>query len=47
MFPLQKNVSDVLLVALTDTQSALLKFKNVNEGPTIIQEAHIKMSVNR
>ncbi|XP_067459444.1 polycystin-1-like protein 2 [Thunnus thynnus] len=44
---LQKNISDALLVALYNTQSALLTFKETNEGPTIIQQAHIGVFVNR
>ncbi|XP_042283303.1 polycystic kidney disease protein 1-like 2 [Thunnus maccoyii] len=42
-----KNISDALLVALYNTQSALLTFKETNEGPTIIQQAHIGVFVNR
>ncbi|XP_039674212.1 polycystic kidney disease protein 1-like 2 [Perca fluviatilis] len=43
----QKNISDALLLAMSNTQSALLAFKEVNGGPTIIQEAHIAVFVNR
>lgn len=46
-YPLQKNISDALLVALNNTQSALLTFKNANEGPTIIKQGHISVFVNR
>ncbi|KAM3607032.1 uncharacterized protein V6R79_000867 [Siganus canaliculatus] len=42
-----KNVSDNILAALTNTESALLAFKNVDEEPTIIQQAHISMMVSR
>ncbi|XP_044072039.1 polycystic kidney disease protein 1-like 2 [Siniperca chuatsi] len=42
-----KTISDALLVALTNTQSALLTFKDVNEGPSIIQQAHIGVFVKR
>ncbi|XP_078118997.1 polycystin-1-like protein 2 [Sander vitreus] len=42
-----KNISDALLLAMSNTQSALLAFKQVNGGPTIIQEAHIAVFVNR
>lgn len=44
---LQKNISDALLNALMNTQSALLRLKDVNEGPTIIQLAHISVFVKR
>ncbi|XP_074551429.1 polycystin-1-like protein 2 [Halichoeres trimaculatus] len=43
----QKNTSDALLGALDDTMSALLAFQDIDKGPTIIQEAHISMLVNR
>uniref|UniRef100_A0A3B4YES0 Polycystic kidney disease protein 1-like 2 n=1 Tax=Seriola lalandi dorsalis TaxID=1841481 RepID=A0A3B4YES0_SERLL len=42
-----KNISDAILVALENTQSALLIFKDVNKGPTIIQQANISLFVNR
>ncbi|XP_028446278.1 polycystic kidney disease protein 1-like 2 [Perca flavescens] len=43
----QKNISDALLLAMNNTQSALLAFKQVNRGPSIIQAAHIAVFVNR
>ncbi|KAK1903165.1 Polycystic kidney disease protein 1-like 2, partial [Dissostichus eleginoides] len=46
-FPSNKNVSDALLLALSNTQSALLACMGDNEGPTIIQQAHIGLFVNR
>ncbi|XP_035860041.1 polycystic kidney disease protein 1-like 2 [Sander lucioperca] len=42
-----KNISDALLLAMSNTQSALLALQQVNGGPTIIQEAHIAVFVNR
>ncbi|XP_055361208.1 polycystic kidney disease protein 1-like 2 [Betta splendens] len=42
-----KNISDVLLEALDNIQSALLIFQNVNEAPTIIQQANIAIYVKR
>ncbi|XP_054471700.1 polycystic kidney disease protein 1-like 2 [Anoplopoma fimbria] len=42
-----RNISDALLFTLSNTQSALLAFKDANEGPTIIQQAHISVLVNR
>ncbi|KAM4731296.1 polycystin-1-like protein 2 [Anableps anableps] len=42
-----KNISDALLDALSTTQDALLKTMTVNEGPTIIQQPHISLFVNR
>ncbi|TKS67513.1 Polycystic kidney disease protein 1-like 2 PC1-like 2 protein [Collichthys lucidus] len=42
-----KNISDALLLALHNTQSALLTFKGDNEEPIVIQKAHIGMLVNR
>ncbi|XP_032386246.1 polycystic kidney disease protein 1-like 2 [Etheostoma spectabile] len=42
-----KNISDALLLAMSNTQSALLAFKEVNGAPTIIQEAHIAVFVKR
>nr|XP_033472921.1 polycystic kidney disease protein 1-like 2 [Epinephelus lanceolatus] len=44
---LQRNVSDALLLALSNTQSALLAFKDVHQRPTIIQQAHIGVFVHR
>lgn len=46
-YPFQKNISDALLLALHNTQSALLTFKGDNEEPIVIQKAHIGMLVNR
>ncbi|XP_074514137.1 polycystin-1-like protein 2 [Sebastes fasciatus] len=42
-----KNISEALLLALSNIQSALLAFKDTNDGPTIIQQAHIGVFVNR
>ncbi|XP_049449240.1 polycystic kidney disease protein 1-like 2 [Epinephelus fuscoguttatus] len=42
-----RNVSDALLLALSNTQSALLAFKDVHQRPTIIQQAHIGVFVHR
>ncbi|XP_031725951.1 polycystic kidney disease protein 1-like 2 [Anarrhichthys ocellatus] len=42
-----KNVSDALLLSLSNTMSALLAFKDANKAPTIIQQAHIGVFVNR
>ncbi|KAM6934543.1 polycystin-1-like protein 2 [Xenentodon cancila] len=42
-----KNISDVLLDALRDVQSALLNEKETDEGPTVINQTHISMVVNR
>ncbi|KAM6955775.1 polycystin-1-like protein 2 [Lycodopsis pacificus] len=42
-----KNVSDALLLSLSNTMSALLTFKDANKAPTIIQQAHIGVFVNR
>jgi len=44
---LQKNISDVLLGTLSNTQSALLKLKETNEGPTIVNQSLISVFVNR
>ncbi|KAL7385772.1 hypothetical protein ABVT39_028164 [Epinephelus coioides] len=43
----QRNVSDALLLALSNTQSALLAFKDVHQRPTIIQQTHIGVFVHR
>ncbi|KAM7407743.1 hypothetical protein PAMA_003475 [Pampus argenteus] len=42
-----KNVSDALFFALNNAQSALLMFKETNEGPTVIQQDHIGVFVQR
>ncbi|KAK2839552.1 hypothetical protein Q5P01_013292 [Channa striata] len=42
-----KNISDALLNTLYNIQSALLTFKSVDEGPTIIQQANIAVFVKR
>ncbi|XP_069554807.1 polycystin-1-like protein 2 [Brachyistius frenatus] len=42
-----KEISDALLDALKNTQSALLMFKKTSESPTIIQQAHISVFVKR
>lgn len=44
---LQKNVSDALLSALSNIQSALLKLKEPNEGPTLLKTVLIRVLVNR
>ncbi|KAK5861395.1 hypothetical protein PBY51_022796 [Eleginops maclovinus] len=46
-FPSNKNVSDALLLALSNTQSALLACMDDNKGPTVIQQAHIALFVYR
>ncbi|XP_034549878.1 polycystic kidney disease protein 1-like 2 [Notolabrus celidotus] len=46
-FSSTKSTSDALLNALDNTQSALLAVKDADEGPTIIQEPHISVLVNR
>lgn len=46
-YHLQKNISDALLVALTNVQTALLRFKKPNEPPTTIQQGHLSMYVKR
>lgn len=46
-FLLQRNVSDAILVALKNTQRALLRYKNVNQGPVVIKEDNINMLVDR
>ncbi|KAM6978376.1 polycystin-1-like protein 2 [Tautogolabrus adspersus] len=46
-FSSNKNTSDALVLALDNTQSALLALKDPNEGPTIIQDDHISVFVNR
>ncbi|CAJ1078835.1 polycystic kidney disease protein 1-like 2 [Xyrichtys novacula] len=46
-FSSTKNTSDALLNTLDNILSALLAFKEADEGPTFIQEPHISMSVNR
>ncbi|CAG5865975.1 unnamed protein product [Menidia menidia] len=45
--PAQKNISDVLLGTLSNTQSALLTQKEINEGPTIVNQSQISMLVSR
>lgn len=45
--PFQKSVSDALLAALSNTQSALLKYQDTNEAPTVIAQEHISVLVNR
>ncbi|KAM9710551.1 polycystin-1-like protein 2 [Menidia menidia] len=42
-----KNISDVLLGTLSNTQSALLTQKEINEGPTIVNQSQISMLVSR
>ncbi|CAK6964402.1 polycystic kidney disease protein 1-like 2 [Scomber scombrus] len=42
-----KKISDALLVALKNVQTALLRFQKTNEPPTIIQQGHISMFVKR
>ncbi|XP_071328687.1 polycystin-1-like protein 2 [Trachinotus anak] len=42
-----KKISDALLDALENTQSALLMFKDVDKGPIIIEHANISIFVNR
>ncbi|XP_041858595.1 polycystic kidney disease protein 1-like 2 [Melanotaenia boesemani] len=42
-----KNVSDALLGALNNIQSALLNYKETNEGPTVISQSIISILVNR
>lgn len=44
---MQKNISDAILVALKNTQRALLRHKNVNQGPVVIKEDNISMLVDR
>lgn len=44
---LQRNVSDAVVVALKNTQRALLKHRKVNQGPVVIQEDNINMLVDR
>lgn len=46
-FILQRNVSDAVLLALKNTQRALLKQKKANQAPVVIQEDHVKMLVDR
>ncbi|XP_056899463.1 polycystic kidney disease protein 1-like 2 [Takifugu flavidus] len=42
-----RNISDDILVALKNTQRALLRHKNVNQGPVVIKEDNINMLVDR
>ncbi|KAM7380789.1 hypothetical protein PAMP_004062 [Pampus punctatissimus] len=42
-----KNISDAIIFALNNAQSALLIFKETDEGPTVIQQDHIGVFVNR
>nr|XP_043906417.1 polycystic kidney disease protein 1-like 2 [Solea senegalensis] len=42
-----RNVSEAILLALKNTQSALLMFIDVNEGPIIIRQPTIGVLVNR
>ncbi|XP_041663058.1 polycystic kidney disease protein 1-like 2 [Cheilinus undulatus] len=43
----QKKTSDSILLAMDNTLSALLVLKDADEGPSIIQEDHISLLVNR
>lgn len=43
----QKRVSDALLAALSNTQSALLNYQRTNEAATVISQEHISVLVNR
>ncbi|XP_029980234.1 polycystic kidney disease protein 1-like 2 [Sphaeramia orbicularis] len=42
-----KNVSDALLGTWKNIQRALLAFKDTDEGPTVIQQGHVSVLVNR
>ncbi|XP_023806954.1 polycystic kidney disease protein 1-like 2, partial [Oryzias latipes] len=46
-YSFMKNVSDALLSALSNIQSALLKLKEPNEGPTLLKTVLIRVLVNR
>nr|XP_020470540.1 polycystic kidney disease protein 1-like 2 isoform X1 [Monopterus albus] len=46
-YSFSSSISDALLVALQNIQSALLAFLDVDEDPTVIQQANICLSVQR
>lgn len=46
-FILQRSVSDATVVALKNTQRALLRYKTVNQEPVFIKENYINMLVDR